>query len=45
MPTIKISEKNKLALDTLLALKIGKTKDPSVTMDDLITDLLKEAEQ
>lgn len=40
MPTIKISEKNKSELDRLLALKIGYKKSPSITMDDVITDLL-----
>lgn len=46
MPTIKVSEKNKAILDGYLASLIGYTKNPSTTMDDVITSLinLKEAQ-
>ena len=42
MPTIKVSDENKARLDTRLANKIGKTGNPNITMDDLITELLEE---
>jgi hypothetical protein len=44
MPTIKVSDDNKAKLDALLAKKIGETKNPSMTMDDVITALLFIAE-
>ena len=44
LPTIKVSEENKAKLDALLAKKIGETKNPSLTMDEVITALLFIAE-
>jgi hypothetical protein len=42
--TIRVSEENKAKLDALLAKKIGETKNPSLTMDEVITALLFIAE-
>lgn len=42
--TIRVSDENKQKLDALLAKKIGETKNPSLTMDEVITALLFLAE-
>jgi predicted DNA-binding protein len=44
MAVIRISDENKAKLDALLAKKIGETKNPSLTMDEVITALLFIAE-
>jgi len=41
---IRVSDENKAKLDALLAKKIGETKNPSLTMDEVITALLFLAE-